>query len=98
MFTMFILLGLIIGQSQAGQGLYSAAYKWVGRLPGSLAIASLVAIAFFSAVSGSAFASLTTFAPVAYPEMRRFRYDQALATGAICVGATMDIMIRQVFR
>jgi tripartite ATP-independent transporter DctM subunit len=90
---MFILLGLIIGQSQAGQGLYSAAYKWVGRLPGSLAIASLVAIAFFSAVSGSAFASLTTFAPVAYPEMRRFRYDQALATGAICVGATMDIMI-----
>jgi tripartite ATP-independent transporter DctM subunit len=90
---MFILLGLIIGQSQAGQGLYSAAYKWVGRLPGSLAIASLVAIAFFSAVSGSAFASLTTFAPVAYPEMRRFRYDQALAAGAICVGATMDIMI-----
>jgi tripartite ATP-independent transporter DctM subunit len=90
---MFILLGLIIGQSQVGQGLYSAAYKWVGRLPGSLASASLVAIAFFSAVSGSAFASLTTFAPIAYPEMRRFRYDQALATGAICVGATMDIMI-----
>jgi tripartite ATP-independent transporter DctM subunit len=90
---MFILLGLIIGESRVGEGLYSAAYKWVGRLPGSLAIASLVAIAFFSAVSGSAFASLTTFAPVAYPEMRRFRYDQALATGAICVGATMDIMI-----
>ena len=90
---MFILLGLVIGESRVGEGLYSAAYKWVGRLPGSLAIASLVAIAFFSAVSGSAFASLTTFAPVAYPEMRRFRYDQALATGAICVGATMDIMI-----
>jgi C4-dicarboxylate transporter DctM subunit len=90
---MFILLGLIIGGSQVGQGLYSAAYKWVGRLPGSLAIASLVAIAFFSAVSGSALASLTTFAPIAYPEMRRFRYDQALAAGAICVGATMDIMI-----
>jgi tripartite ATP-independent transporter DctM subunit len=90
---MFILLGLIIGESRVGEGLYSAAYKWVGRLPGSLAIASLVAIAFFSAVSGSAFASLTTFAPVAYPEMRRFRYDQALAIGAICVGATMDIMI-----
>jgi tripartite ATP-independent transporter DctM subunit len=90
---MFILLGLIIGESRVGEGLYSAAYKWVGRLPGSLAIASLVAIAFFSAVSGSALASLTTFAPIAYPEMRRFRYDQALATGAICVGATMDIMI-----
>ena len=89
----FILLGLIIGESQVGQGLYSVAYKWVGRFPGSLAIASLVAIAFFSAVSGSALASLTTFAPIAYPEMRRFRYDKGLAAGSICVGATMDIMI-----
>jgi C4-dicarboxylate transporter DctM subunit len=90
---MFILLGLIIGESQVGQGLYSVAYKWVGRLPGSLAIASLVAIAFFSAVSGSALASLTTFAPIAYPEMRRFGYDKGLAAGSVCVGATMDIMI-----
>lgn len=90
---MFILLGLIIGKSQVGQGLYLVAYKWIGRLPGSLAIASLVAIALFSAVSGSSLASITTFAPIAYPEMRKFRYDKALATGAICVGATMDIMI-----
>jgi len=90
---MFILLGLVIGESKVGEGLYSAAYKWVGRLPGSLAISSLIAIAFFSAISGSALASLTTFAPIAYPEMRKFRYDQGLAAGSICVGATMDIMI-----
>jgi tripartite ATP-independent transporter DctM subunit len=90
---MFILLGLVIGGSKVGEGLYSAAYKWVGRLPGSLAIASLIAIASFSAISGSALASLTTFAPIAYPEMRKFRYDQGLAAGSICVGATMDIMI-----
>jgi tripartite ATP-independent transporter DctM subunit len=90
---MFILLGLIIAESEVGRGLYSAAYKWLGRLPGSLAIASLIAIALFSAISGSALACVTTFAPIAYPEMRRFGYDKALAAGAICVGATMDIMI-----
>jgi tripartite ATP-independent transporter DctM subunit len=90
---MFILLGLIIGESRIGQGLYSVAYKWLGRLPGALAIASLIAIALFSAVSGSSLASITTFAPIAYPEMRKFRYDKALAAGALCVGATMDIMI-----
>jgi tripartite ATP-independent transporter DctM subunit len=90
---MFILLGLIIGGSRIGEGLYAVAYKWIGRLPGSLAIASLIAIAIFSAVSGSSLASIATFAPIAYPEMRRFRYDKALATGALCVGATMDIMI-----
>jgi tripartite ATP-independent transporter DctM subunit len=90
---MFILLGLIIGESRIGQGLYAVAYKWMGRLPGSLATASLVAIALFSAVSGSSLASIATFAPIGYPEMRRFRYDKALAAGALCVGATMDIMI-----
>jgi tripartite ATP-independent transporter DctM subunit len=90
---MFILLGLIIGGSRIGEGLYAVAYKWIGRLPGSLAIASLIAIAIFSAVSGSSLASIATFAPIAYPEMRRFRYDKALAAGALCVGATMDIMI-----
>jgi len=90
---MFILLGLIIGGSRIGEGLYAVAYKWIGRLPGSLAVASLIAIALFSAVSGSSLASIATFAPIAYPEMRRFRYDKALATGALCVGATMDIMI-----
>ena len=90
---MFILLGLIIGGSRIGEGLYAVAYKWIGRLPGSLAIASLIAIALFSAVSGSSLASIATFAPIAYPEMRKFRYDKALATGALCVGATMDIMI-----
>jgi len=90
---MFILLGLIIGESRIGQGLYAVAYKWIGRLPGSLAVASLMAIALFSAVSGSSLASIATFAPIAYPEMRRFRYDKALAAGALCVGATMDIMI-----
>lgn len=90
---MFVLLGLIISESRVGEGLYSSANKWVGRLPGSLAIGSLLAIALFSAISGSALASLTTFAPIAYPEMRRFRYDQGLAAGSICSGATMDIMI-----
>ncbi len=90
---MFMLLGLIISQGGIGQRLYSTAYKWVGRIPGALALASLVAIALFSAVSGSALASVATIAPIAYPEMRRFRYDQALAAGAVAVGATMDIMI-----
>jgi len=50
---------------------------------------------FFLALSAaSALASLTTFAPIAYPEMRKVpRMIKALAAGAICVGATMDIMI-----
>jgi len=90
---MFILLGMIISESKIGEGLYPAANKWVGRLPGSLAIGSLIAIALFSAISGSSLAALATFAPLAYPEMRRFGYDQKIAIGSITVGTTMDIMI-----
>jgi C4-dicarboxylate transporter DctM subunit len=90
---MFMLLGLIISQGGIGQRLYSSAYRLVGRLPGALAFASLIAIALFSAVSGSALASVATIAPIAYPEMRKFGYDQGLAAGAVAVGATMDIMI-----
>ncbi len=89
----FVLFGCIISQGGVGERLYLAAYKWAGRLPGALAIASLMAIALFSAVSGSAIASVATIAPIAYSEMRKYRYDQALAAGAVAVGATMDIMI-----
>jgi tripartite ATP-independent transporter DctM subunit len=90
---MFILLGLIISESKVANELYSAADKWLGRLPGGLAMASLVACAFFSALSGTALAAAATIGTVCYPEMRKYRYDPGLASGAIAVGATMDIMI-----
>jgi len=90
---MFVLMGFIIAESGITSDLYSAAYKWLGRLPGGLAMASLIACAFFSALSGTAIAAAATIGTICYPEMRRFRYDPGLASGVIATGATMDIMI-----
>ncbi len=90
---MFVLMGYIIAESQMAGDLYSTAYKWLGRLPGGLAIASLVACALFSAISGTALAAAATIGTICYPEMRKYRYDPGLASGSIAVGATMDIMI-----
>lgn len=90
---MFVLMGLIIAQSGVAEDLYKAAHNWVGRLPGGLAMATLVVTALFSAISGSAVAAATTIAAVCYPEMKRYGYDKGLASGVIASGATMDIMI-----
>ena len=90
---MFVLMGFIIAESGITTDLYSAAYKWLGRLPGGLAVASLIACAFFSALSGTAIAAAATIGSICYPEMRKFGYDPALASGVIATGATMDIMI-----
>ena len=90
---LFILMGLIISESKIASDLYDAAYKCFGRLPGGLAIASLIACAFFSALSGTALAAAVTIGTICYPEMRKFKYDPGLASGCIAVGATMDIMI-----
>ena len=90
---MFVLMGFVIAESGITSDLYSAAYKWIGRLPGGLAIASLIACALFSAISGTAIAAAATIGTICYPEMRKFGYDPTLASGAIATGATMDIMI-----
>ncbi len=90
---MFVLMGLVISASGVAKDLYEAAYNWFGRLPGGLAVATLVVTAIFSAISGSSVAAASTIAAVCYPQMRRYGYDKGLASGVIASGATMDIMI-----
>lgn len=90
---MFVLMGLIIAHSGLATELFFMGYKWLGRLRGSLAIATIVGCGFFGAVSGSASATAATMGTICYPEMRKYGYDPALASGAAAVGATMDTMI-----
>lgn len=90
---LFILMGQFASQSRMGFDLYQAAYRWLGALPGGLAMASIGACACFSAVSGSSMATAATMGLVALPEMKRFKYDDALATGCIAAGGTLGILI-----
>lgn len=90
---MFILLGLVIAAADVAKDLYSSAFKWLGRLPGGLAMTTLIVTAIFSAISGAAIAAVTTISFVCYPEMKRYGYDDGLSSGVIASGASMDIMI-----
>jgi tripartite ATP-independent transporter DctM subunit len=90
---LFILMGAFCFYSGISKELYDCVHKWLGQLRGGLAMATVGACALFAAVSGSSLATAATMGSVALPEMKRYRYDPALATGCIAAGGTMGILI-----
>jgi len=90
---LFILMGQFANYSGMGIEIYRTVYRWIGFLPGGLAMATIGACASFAAISGSSLATAATFGTVALPEMRRFKYDDSLATGCVAAGGTLGILI-----
>jgi len=90
---MFILMGNLAGVSGMSRDLYDAAHAWLGHLRGGLASATILGCAGFSALSGSSLAGALTMGRVSLPEMRRYRYHNGLATGAVAAGGTLGILI-----
>jgi len=90
---LFIVMGVYAEISGLSSDLYDAFDRWLRKLPGGIGIATIAAVAGFSAISGSSVAASATFARVAYPEMRRFNYSPKLASGIVAAGATIDFLI-----
>lgn len=90
---MFILMGQLINHSGIAADLFEAAYKWFGRMPGGLAVTTVIACAGFGAVTGSSPAAVATMGPMVMPEMRKYGYDLRLATGSLASAGTLAIMI-----
>jgi len=90
---LFILMGQFASYSNMGREIYGTVYRWIGSLPGGLAMATIGACGGFAAISGSSLAAAATMGMVALPEMKRFKYDDALATGCIAAGGTLGILI-----
>jgi tripartite ATP-independent transporter DctM subunit len=90
---MFILIGYLAYYAGITQAAFEAARRWFGWLPGGLAIATVYAVAGFSAVSGANTAAAAVFAKVAIPEMLKAGYDRRLAAGVVAAGATLDSLI-----
>jgi C4-dicarboxylate transporter DctM subunit len=90
---LFILMGSFALAAGMSENLFKAVYKWLGHLRGGVAQATIAACACFAAISGSSLATAATLGAVALPEMRRFRYDDSLATGAVAAGGSIGILI-----
>src|SRR5512136_315432 len=90
---LFILMGQVAFHTGISRGLFNAAYHWMGRLPGGLAMSTVGACTAFGAICGSGPATSATIASVALPEMRRYKYDLELATGCIAAGGGIGMLI-----
>lgn len=90
---LFLLMGQFAYHADLGKDLYDAAYRWIGFLPGGLAMATVGACALFAAISGSSLATAATFGVVALPEMKKLDYADTLSTGCIAAGGTLGILI-----
>ena len=90
---MFILMGSFAFASGISKRLFSTTYTWVGSLRGGLTIATVLACAGFAAICGSTAATAATMGKIALPEMKRYKYDDTLATGTVAAAGTLGILI-----
>lgn len=90
---LFIALGSLAASSGITTDLFTAYYKWFGRVAGGIAIATIATCASMAAITGSSVAVAAAMCRIALPELRRYNYSTALSVGAICVGGTVAIMI-----
>ena len=90
---LFILMGQICFYSGVNERLYKSAYAWMGQIRGGIAMTTVLACAGFAAICGSNSATAATMSTVALPQMKKFRYNPILSTGAVAAGATLGVVI-----
>jgi tripartite ATP-independent transporter DctM subunit len=90
---LFVFMGVLLFNCGVGKDLYETAYTWVGQLRGGLAMATVLACALFGAITGVSAPALVTMGKVAIPQMKKYGYDEKLATGSVAVAGTLAILI-----
>ncbi len=90
---MYVLAGEIMMKGGIGRELFDVSFKWIGHIPGGLAVATVASCAIFAAISGSSVATAAAIGIIALPEMLRYGYDKRLAYGVLAAGGTLGIMI-----
>jgi tripartite ATP-independent transporter DctM subunit len=92
-FPLFILMGQVAFNSGIAARLYTSAHRFVGHIPGGLAMATVAAATGFKAICGSSTATAATFSSVAIPEMNKYGYDKRLSTGVVATVGTLGVIM-----
>lgn len=90
---LFILMGQVIFHSGIGEDLYTLGSRWLNRLPGGLAMGSILACTIFAAMSGVSIAGAATIGSFAIPEMLKRGYDKSLAAGSVAAAGALALLI-----
>jgi tripartite ATP-independent transporter DctM subunit len=90
---LFVLMGQLASNSDLAKRMYVGAHKFVGHIPGGLAMTTVVGATIFKAMCGSTLATAATFSGIAIPEMDRYGYDKRLSTGVVASVGTLGMLI-----
>lgn len=90
---MFVLMGELATVAGLSTALFRGANAWLGWMRGGTAMAAIAGCAGFGSVCGSSLATASTMGKVALPELRRYHYSPALATGSLAAGGVLGILI-----
>ncbi len=90
---LFLMMGHFAARAGITSALFRAAAAWIGHFRGGLAMAAVGGCAAFGTISGSSLATAAMMGQVALPELRRYKYSGAFATGALAAGGTLGILI-----
>jgi tripartite ATP-independent transporter DctM subunit len=93
MIPLFVALGHIAYRADITTKIYHAAKVWLTRMPGGVAMASVMGCGGFSAITGSSIACASTMGRICTPEMLRMGYDPRLATASVAAGGTLGSLI-----
>ena len=90
---LFLLMGQFATLSGLSSKIFTAATAWLGHRKGGVAMAAIGASAGFGSIVGPSLATAATMGRVALPELKKYGYSDALATGTVAAGGTLGILI-----
>jgi len=90
---MFIMMASLMEKSGVARDLFDAMRVWAGKLPGGLAMQTMVAATIMGAMTGIIGGEIVLLGLIALPQMLRMGYDRKLAIGTICAGGSLGTMI-----
>ncbi len=90
---LFIFMGSLLERSGVAERLFEAIHMWTRRLPGGLAIGTVLLCVVFAASTGIVGATETVVGLLAIPVMLRYAYNKSLISGTICAGGSLGTII-----
>lgn len=91
--VMFILVGYLADSGGLGTRAYNAFHKLFGHIRGGVLVTTVFAAAAFGACSGATVASAALFSKIAFPEMKKYKYDEGISLGCIAAAGSLAILI-----
>ena len=90
---LFVFMGVMLERSGIAERLFEAIHLWTRRLPGGLAVGTVLLCVVFAAASGVVGATESVVGLLAIPIMLRYAYDKGLISGTICAGGSLGTII-----